>query len=104
MRRRLPRVIELRRQDKPALETLAQSGGVVHRVARRARVLLAMARRHTVVQALAQQVQMTRHAIWYLCRRYEKRGLAALQDAPRSGRPRRFSPFGPGAGRTTGVL
>lgn len=41
----------------------------------------------TVIADLARQVHQTPTAIWYICRRYEARGLEVIYDAPRSGRP-----------------
>ncbi|HWH71410.1 MAG TPA: hypothetical protein VNT26_18690 [Candidatus Sulfotelmatobacter sp.] len=104
MRRRPPHWVELSRPDRLQLEKLAGDGRTEQRVARRARVLLAMARRRTLVQRLAEGVAMTREGIWQLCRRYEQRGWPAVLDAPRSGRPRVFSPSGARAGRAVGLL
>lgn len=104
MRRHPPRLIELPSRDRMELEALASNGGIEQRVARRARVLLAMARSQTLVQELAERVEMSPHGIWYLCRRYETRGIEAVWDAPRSGRPGQFSPSGAGASRAIGLL
>ena len=94
MRRRPPQSIELPKQDRAELERLVRSGCTEQRVARRARILLAMSNPETVVQRLADQVEQTRVAIWTLCRRYEERGMEAVFDAPRSGRPWEISPPG----------
>ncbi len=91
MRGHPPHRIVLTVQDKRTVEQLVRDGRTEQRMARRARVLLAMARRKTIVQHLADQVDMSPNAIWYLCRRYEQRGIAAVVDAPRSGRPRQYS-------------
>ena len=104
MRRHPPRLIELSHEDEIALRQLVHDGKTEQRVARRARVLLAMAQSQTVVQELAQQVALCLPAIWQLCRRYEERGRAAVWDAPRSGRPRQFSPLAAGAGGAVGLL
>jgi len=93
MRRRPPHLIELSEQDQQFLEILARDGRVEQRVARRARILLAMADPGTVVEQLAGKVEVTRVAIWQLCRRYEELGLEAIFDAPRSGRPWEISPL-----------
>lgn len=34
---------------------------------------------------------MRRFGIWYICRRYESVGLNAINDEPRSGRPREIT-------------
>jgi len=96
MRRRPPHLIELSEQDQQFLEILARDGRVEQRVARRARILLAMADPGTVVEQLAEKVEVTRVAIWQLCRRYEELGLEAIFDAPRSGRPWEISPLATG--------
>ena len=81
MRRRPPDLVELSEQDRRFLENLARGGRIEQRVARRARILLAMADPETVVEQLAEKVEVTRVAIWQLCRRYEELGLEAIFDA-----------------------
>jgi hypothetical protein len=77
------------------------------------RQLLALARAHSTPQALAFRCRLVlraadpdrptngriagefgcdRHTVSLWRRRFRDRGLGGLQDAPRSGRPRRFSP------------
>ena len=97
MRRRPPRAIALTEADREYLERLVRSGHTEQRVARRARLLLAMSDPAAVIQELAAQLDVSRMTIWNTCRKYQKGGLKALDDAPRSGRPREVSP--PGAGR-----
>jgi hypothetical protein len=94
MRRRPPHLIDLAEPDQQLLESLMRDGRIEQRVARRARILLAMADPQTVVDQLAEKVEVTRVAIWQLCRRYETLGLEAIFDAPRSGRPWEFPPLG----------
>lgn len=94
MRRRPPHLVELSLADQRQLESLLRDGRTEQRVARRARTLLAMTDPETVVGHLAQRVAQTRFAIWRLCRRYEEIGLAAIFDAPRSGRPWEIPPLG----------
>src|SRR6516164_8560006 len=96
MRRRPPHLVELSEQDRRFLENLARDGRIEQRVARRAHILLAMADPETVVEQLAEKVEVTRVAIWQLCRRYEELGLEAIFDAPRSGRPWEISPLATG--------
>ena len=91
MRRRLPKNVRLSKSDRCEIERLLRDGRTEQRVARRGRVLLAMQDPQTLVAELGQHIDMTRFGIWYLCRRYEAVGLAALYDAPRSGRPRELS-------------
>jgi hypothetical protein len=94
MRRRPPHLIEVSEDDQAELQHLVRDGHTEQRVARRARIVLAMTHPETVVQQLADQVVQTRATIWALCRRYEERGIEAVFDAPRSGRPWEFSPLG----------
>jgi hypothetical protein len=92
MRGRPPRGIELSREDATYLEQLVRDGRTEQRIARRARILLAMADPATVVEDLATRVEQRRETIWQLCRRYEEVGVQVVDDAPRAGRPRTFSP------------
>ena len=96
MRRRPPSVIELAPADRLVLEQIMRDGRTEQRVARRARILLAMSQPATMVQQLAEQVGLTRAAIWAVCRRYEESGVEVIFDAPRSGRPWEISPLGAG--------
>jgi len=98
MRGRLPHLIDLSEEDRQSLESLLHDGRIEQRVARRARILLAMTDPETIVAQLSEKVEVTRVAIWKLCRRYEDFGLEAIFDAPRSGRPWEISPLGTGRG------
>ncbi|MEW6620933.1 MAG: helix-turn-helix domain-containing protein [bacterium] len=42
---------------------------------------------------IGQHIDCERTTVSRICRRFEKRGLDALHDAPRLGAPRRFSPL-----------
>ncbi|HXG65235.1 MAG TPA: helix-turn-helix domain-containing protein, partial [Blastocatellia bacterium] len=68
-------MIAISQDDRIALQHLLHDGHTEQRVARRARVLLAMTNPEIVVQQLADQVLLTRAAIWALCRRYEQIGI-----------------------------
>jgi hypothetical protein len=94
MKGRKPRLLSLSESDKSELQKIVRSGKTEQRIARRARILLALSSPQTVVNELANYVQMTPTAIWQICRRYDQRGIDAIHDAPRSGRPRFFSLFG----------
>jgi biotin operon repressor len=104
MGRQRTSIIELLEQDRAYLESLIRDGSTPQRVARRARILLALSDPETIVQELAEKLEQARNTIWHLCRRYEERGIEAVFDAPRSGRPWTFSPFGAGRYRTVGLL
>lgn len=104
MRRRPPQLIELSSEDQTFLERLIRDGHTEQRVARRARILVAMSRPDAVVHEVANHYEVARNTIWHLCRRYETVGVAAVFDAPRSGRPWSISPPAAGGDRTTGLL
>lgn len=76
--------------DQAALEEFTRTGRRPVRAVRRAQALLALA---TGIgqQAAGQAVGLSRQAVSQLRRRYEEGGWqAALNEAPRSGGPRRF--------------
>ncbi|MBM4432004.1 MAG: helix-turn-helix domain-containing protein [Chloroflexi bacterium] len=75
---------------------MIRTGKTEQRVARRARILLGIHRGERVKE-LSKRVEEDPSTIWRVCRRYEKRGIEAVYDAPRSGRPPEISP--PWSGR-----
>ena len=97
MRGRRPRGVQLEAKDIPVLEALVRSGKTEQRVARRARILLQMSRQERV-KLLSHRVEQNPSTVWRVCRRYEERGIEAVHDAPRSGRPPEISPPRAGAG------
>ncbi len=88
MRGRQAKWLSLSQDDQEALQRLAWDRDSVPRTTRRAHVLLAMSDRTTCVKKLAKRVELTRSAVWRLCRRFNERGLNALFDAPRPDRPK----------------
>lgn len=92
MRRHPPRLVELTGEDRLLLERLIRDGHTGQHLARRARILLEMTDPATIVQELASRLEVTSKTIWNVCRRYEAVGIDGLEDASRSGRPRKFSP------------
>jgi transposase len=94
MRGRKPETFVLKAKDKPMLHELLRDGQLSQRVARRARILLGRAGDQCVIQ-VADKVDRNASTVWRVCERYRQDGLeTALYDAPRSGRPRVFSPEG----------
>lgn len=91
MQGRKPRGVELKPEDIAPLEGLVRSGKTEQRTAYRARVLLALHQGERVAPVSA-RVEHDPATLWRICRRYEERGLAAVHDAPRSGRPPRIFP------------
>ncbi len=90
---RHPDKFVLKRKDKTLLLELLRDGQTPLKVARRALILLGRANGNQSIAALEEKVEQDRTTIWRVCERYAEGGLdAALYDAPRSGRPRVFSP------------
>ena len=93
MRGRKPEKFVLKPKDKASLIELLRDGKTPLKVARRAQVLLNRAQKEQRVVLLGNKVEQDKATIWRICERYRQGGLsAALYDAPRSGRPRVFSP------------
>lgn len=90
---RKPDEFVLKRKDAAFLRELLRNGRTPLRVARRAQILLGRTDAEQRVGSLGEKVEQDRTTIWRVCARYQESGLdAALYDAPRSGRPRVFSP------------
>jgi hypothetical protein len=90
---RTPEKFVLKRKDRARLLALLRDGQTPLKVARRALILLGRANGEQAIAALEEKVEQDRATIWRVCARYEAGGLeTALYDAPRSGRPRVFSP------------
>ena len=93
MRGRKPGRFVLKPRDERFLRELLRDGHTPLKVARRAQILLGRATPEQRVVALGEKVEQDEATIWRVCQRYRAGGLeAALYDAPRSGRPRAFSP------------
>ena len=88
---RTPHPFKLKAKDISKLHALLRRGTTEQRVAQRARILLT---RHIQehVDTVADQIECDRVTVWRVCRCYAERGLDALYDASRSGRPRDISP------------
>jgi predicted ArsR family transcriptional regulator len=85
------RVVELTGEARAALEALTRRTTVAVGLARRARIVL-LAAEGVRLERIARQVDVDRNVVRTWVDRYRSGGLAALQDRPRSGRPRTFSP------------
>ncbi len=93
MRGRKPDKFVLEPKDEAFLQELLRDGQTPWKVARRAQILLGRANEQQRVVLLRDKVEQDEATIWRICERYRLDGLqAALYDAPRSGRPRVFSP------------
>ena len=85
------RLIELNDEDRAALEALTRRTTVAVGLARRARIVL-LAAAGVPLDRIARELDIQRNVVRTWVDHYRERGLAGLQDRPRSGRPRTFSP------------
>src|SRR5271157_6363482 len=77
------------------LESLVRASSTPQALVFRCRLILRAADRdHPTNLQIAAEFDCNRHTVAGWRNRYLSNGLAGLQDAPRSGRPRRFSPLG----------
>jgi hypothetical protein len=85
--------ITLTDHEQAQLESLTRAHTTPQALAFRCRLILrAAAPDHPSNLRLATAMHCDRHTVRLWRTRYRVHGLAGLQDAPRSGRPRRFSP------------
>ena len=88
---RSARVVELSAKERAALEALTRRTTVAAGLVRRARMVL-LADEGIPLDQIARTVGADRTIVRTWIDRYRAGGLAALQDRPRSGRPRTFPP------------
>jgi hypothetical protein len=87
-------VLSLTEQQRMQLEMLIRAGSTPQAFAFRARVVLRAADLdHPPNLQIAAELDCNRQTVARWRSRYLRQGLAGLQDAPRPGRPRRFSPL-----------
>lgn len=88
-------VLSLTEEDRQQLESLIRAGSTPQAFAFRARVVLRAADPDCPPNLqIAAELGCNRRTVAVWRDRYFQHGLAGLQDAPRSGRPRSFSPLG----------
>jgi len=79
--------------DRKQLHTLAQARSTPQALAFRCRLILRAAQDDQPTnQHIAAELHCDRHTVGLWRERFVAAGLTGLQDAPRSGRPRNFSP------------
>ena len=88
---RSARVVDLSDQDRAALTALTRRTTVAVGLVRRARMVL-LAADGTPLDQIARQLGADRTIVRTWVDRYRADGLAGLQERPRPGRPRTFSP------------
>ena len=96
------RVVELSNQERATLEALTRRTTVAVGLVRRARMVL-LAADGMPLDRIAREVGADRTIVRTWVDRYRAGGLDALQDRPRPGRPRTFSPCSRPASGPTGL-
>ena len=86
-----PTQVCLTADERAELERITRSQTVPVRDALRARIILALADNPNIGRVAA-DLHLTRDCVRKWAKRFERRRVAGLVDAPRSGRPPRFSP------------
>jgi len=84
-------VIALTEQEQADLVRLTRSPSVAAGLARRARIVL-LAAEGVPLRHIGPRLGVSRTVVRDWLDRFRARRLAGLQDQPRPGRPRRFSP------------
>ncbi|MFL5518555.1 MAG: helix-turn-helix domain-containing protein [Gemmatimonadales bacterium] len=85
------RVVELSREARADLEVVRRRTTATAGLVRRARIVL-LAADGEPLDRIARRVGVDRNVVRTWVDRYRVGGLTALDDRPRSGRPRTFSP------------
>ena len=96
MRGPRPRKLVLAAERVEILRQNLRTGRTEHRVAYRSRILL-LRTEGFGPSRVAEMVGVDRTTVWRVEERYRARGLDALRDADRPGRPRAISPPAEGA-------
>ena len=89
-------VVELQAELRGQLEALVRARSTPQALVLRCRIVLRAAQDDNPCnQIIASELDCNRHTVAVWRERFVAHGLAGLQDAPRSGRPRSFSPRDP---------
>ena len=82
--------LKLKRGDKKRLESITRKRTAAARDVQRSRLILLALHRYSNAE-IARLTDMQRHRVLYWRKRYEKEGLAGLEDRQRPGRPKEIS-------------
>ena len=85
------RLVELNEEDRAALGALTRRTTAAMGLVRRARIVL-RAGEGVPLDRIARELGVQRNVVRTWVDRYRAEGLDGLQDRPRPGRPRTFSP------------
>ena len=86
-------VVPLSPERRSQLQALVRAASTPQALAFRCRIVLRAAQQdHPSNQDIAAELGCDRHTVGQWRERFVAQGLQGLQDAPRSGRPRSFSP------------
>jgi DNA-binding NarL/FixJ family response regulator len=99
---RQARTLVLQDEHLEILQQNLRTGKTEFRTARRSQILLLRAEGVSQT-AVAARLGCGRNTVWRIEERYRSAALAALEDRPRPGRPRIFSPSAAGTDRRTGL-
>ena len=96
-------VVPLAPELRAQVEALLRAGSTPQALAFRCRIVLrAAGPDNPANRDIAVELGCDRHTVGQWRERFVAHGLAGLQDAPRSGRPRSFSPLRPRRRRSAG--
>jgi transposase len=94
MPRPIAEPVHLADTERARLDALVRAGSTPQALVFRCRLILRIAERDQPTNLqVAAEFRSDRHTVALWRNRYRTSGLAGLQDAPRSGRPRSFSPL-----------
>ena len=89
----LPRTVVVSDEVRERLDALIRAGSTPQALVFRCRIVLRAAAPEAPANLqIAAELDCDRHTVGQWRNRFLQHGLAGLQDAPRSGRPRSFSP------------
>lgn len=94
--------IELTDEQRATLEKRARTYSAEHREVVRAKIIL-LAANGLGNSEIARRLDTSPQLVRKWRKRFSEEGLPGLEDRPRSGRPRSFSPSGGGGGKGDGL-
>lgn len=90
-KKKAPLMVVVDREQRMVLEEIARTLTYPYRDVQRARLILWLANGMTQAE-VSRRIGLRRRIVRKWAERFVERGLLGLADAPRSGRPPRFSP------------